>query len=972
MSVEHSATVELLRRLFDQGETPMQAVRYTSVPKLDRTTALVQLSSPLSAAYQAGAKVFSLWDHEPHGPFRVYVGGTRGFPRTTAGAATGPGVLFPPGAGAEPAGDPALTLAPRLDTPCWVRVGGVLDPTTPTADPEMLEDHAPFLGDADFRLLTIAVPMDPQAVVQEQDRVRRVLHGESERLETGWGELTRRRHAGRLEQLTRALAGGLWRVHLLCGAPTAEEAARVAALWATSSRPTGPAGHLLAPSSTPADLRTTLASSVSTDDPFALSSPFVAGSDALAAWCRPPVQEVPGVATRSTNPFDVAHPGYGEVDVGELLDVAYAPVGRLRIPLDSLARHTFVHGATGAGKSQATRHLLGELSRAGIPWVVLEPAKQEYAAGMQHRLGALGDQVADPALRQVHVIRPGDPEATPVALNPLEPDPRSSYQAHLDVLLDLMVAAFDADSPFPEVLAQGIDLAVRRSGWDPALTAPVQSLARHYRTGRPAYPGIPDLVRACHEVIDSKGYGREVAGNVHGFVDMRLGTLSTGTKRAAFSSGYPLSVDRVLRRNVVLELQDLGTDADRALYMGLFLSRLAQAARARHRSEPRPGEVRNVVVVEEAHRLLRHPDDLQGAAARAVESFTDLLAEVRSQGVALVVAEQIPRKIAPDVVKNTAVKWMGRTPAQDDRDLVGAAMGLTTTQSQQVVSLPPGVFAVHTDHDDSPLLVRFPHVPEPGGLAAADPAPLVEDLPPWTGRARSPGSARQRDMAWAAQVEANPRLVLLCELTVAAHLVHTPLPVVAADQRHQLLGGLRLPEGAVALDVAVGSLVRAAVGARRQVLGPYAPEDLCEVAAAAVRGRLDGDGPAVPDGRWCAAYEMWAWIKAQLQASDPTGPPHPQTATWQQWGADYVSGDTAGEQLARLEQALDRRADERATVLLGSARPGALERAVSSTGYSPERGLRVLLGWVEKRSLSDLRPLLTSVIEHARPPGGAP
>ena len=53
-------------------------------------------------------------------------------------------------------------------------------------------------------------------------------------------------------------------------------------------------------------------------------------------------------------------------------------------------------------------------------------------------------------------------------------------------------------------------------------------------------------------------------------------------------------------------------------------------------------------------------------------------------------AEQIPTKLVPDVVKNTALKIVHRLPAEDDRQLVGAAMNLSEEQSRQVVSLQPG------------------------------------------------------------------------------------------------------------------------------------------------------------------------------------------------------------------------------------------------------------------------------------------
>ena len=113
-----------------------------------------------------------------------------------------------------------------------------------------------------------------------------------------------------------------------------------------------------------------------------------------------------------------------------------------------------------------------------------------------------------------------------------------------------------------------------------------------------------------------------------------------------------------------------------------------------------------MIVIEEAHRLLRA--SREGASAHAVELFASLLAEIRAYGEGIIVVEQIPAKLVPDVVKNTALKVLHRLPANDDREVVGAAMNLDEDQSRQVVSLRPGVAAVFADGMDRPLRIRVP------------------------------------------------------------------------------------------------------------------------------------------------------------------------------------------------------------------------------------------------------------------------
>lgn len=92
--------------------------------------------------------------------------------------------------------------------------------------------------------------------------------------------------------------------------------------------------------------------------------------------------------------------------------------------------------------------------------------------------------------------------------------------------------------------------------------------------------------------------------------------------------------------------------------------------------QPGARGLRHALVLEEAHRLLKRVEP-GSPAAHAVELFTSLPAEIRAYGEGIIVAEQIPGKIVPDVVKNTACKILHRLPAEDDRASVGATMNLS-------------------------------------------------------------------------------------------------------------------------------------------------------------------------------------------------------------------------------------------------------------------------------------------------------
>ena len=308
--------------------------------------------------------------------------------------------------------------------------------------------------------------------------------------------------------------GGLWSVRVLAGAATAEELRLIAPVLAGSvdlSRHP----YRLRSGLEPHRLATALTVKVQ-DASDGAATPFPATAGVLAALAGLPRREVPGLRVLDPGYFDVTSETEGRdrpgaaaspvIEVGAILDPQGLPVpSGCRCP--PLTRHAFVTGATGAGKSQTVRHILEQCSRAGLPWLAIEPAKSEYAA-MAGRLEGTTD---------VTVINPTDPRAVPLSVNPLAPEPGYPVQAHIDMVRALFHAAFGADEPFPQIMSQALQRVYEEAGWDVVTGrglpgAPVE----------PAIPTLAQLERAALDVIDDVGYGPELQADVRGFVNVRL------------------------------------------------------------------------------------------------------------------------------------------------------------------------------------------------------------------------------------------------------------------------------------------------------------------------------------------------------------------------------------------------------------------------------------------------------------------
>ncbi|TMQ90195.1 ATP-binding protein [Actinomadura soli] len=846
-----------------------------------------QRLAALVSAYHAGREpVLVGWRRaQASGPTEVFVGGDGlladhdGRSATLSLPAGGRGAMLPDGIAED-------SMAH------WVSIGALsdgllVDDDTPD-DPARpsLEDGLLSVWVRPFAWMLVAEPVDlaeaerlADELAVRQQRARSMAEMSPE--ESVAAVRLERRH----RELRQAATSGLWRVHLMAGAETPRAAARVAALVCAS-----------------ADLSRL---------PYALvpgaPGPFEASTRLVAAVARPPVREVAGVRFVMRPEFDVTpESGATGVGLGRVLDRNRRDAGPLSVPLSSLNRHTFVCGATGAGKSQTVRSLLAEASRAGLPWLVVEPAKAEYRL-MAARLPDA----------EVITIRPGDTEAIAAGINPLEPargpDGRPfPLQTHADLVRALFLAAFDADEPFPQVLSAALTRCYERLGWDLALGEPSTS-------GKgPRYPALADLQDAAEQVVTEIGYGQEITDNVRGFIRVRLSSLRLGTTGRFFEGGHPIDFGELLARNVVLEIEDVGDDRDKAFLMGTVLVRLVEHLRMRQRAGAATG-LRHLTVFEEAHRLLRRSEHA-GPASHAVETFASLLAEIRAYGEGLIVAEQIPSKLVPDVIKNTAVKIVHRLPAKDDRDAVGATMNITDAQSQFLVTLTPGEGAVFTDGMDYPHLIRMPdgsHL-EKDAAPVASPRALVSPRSSTCGTDCRDTPCTLRDMRNAQRIVADrPELVLWAELAAAAHLTGWGPPRLKITVLDGLPPRLR--------DCAISHAVDAAVAARG------APAQLADHLTAVFHGRYCSDDEteyfAVPY-RWCLVLEELQ----QAHHARPDAGRHPRSEEWTSLYRRTIPGDTLADQLGHVTAWWERDQRDlpaRNSALWGGA-PSAIETATGA------------------------------------------
>ena len=937
------------------SEIPRQPEAAADRPAADAPgdTGRTQRLAALVAAYHGGSDgtgsgtlAIGWMRQRADGPVRLLAAGAG-----LVGSDAGPEVLLTLPGGARARLLPPGTLAGLMaELPSWRTIGGISDGLLPERDRRAAGRPSPSLEECLFAVwpgpfgwLVVAEPLSAAEIREIADEVAR-----HERLSTGDSDrfperaMAARRLNLRHAEMRTGGSAGLWRLRLLAGGADAEAASRVAGLVCASVDLSGLPYALTPAAGTARSLQEIL------EDPGQAPAgadalpghPFYASTGLIAALARPPERELPGIRLALRPDFDVTQEpqaGREALAVGEILDRNRRSAGPLTLPLGSLNRHVFVTGATGSGKSQTVRALLEAATGAGLPWLVVEPAKAEYRL-MAARLAGPGD---GPAAPEVVRIRPGEPDAIAAGLNPLEPAPdadgrRFPLQTHADLVKALFVASFRSDEPFPQVLSAALTRVYEDAGWDLALSETVTADAV------PRYPDLTDLQRAAVRTVQEIGYSQRITDDVLGFIKVRLSGLRLGTTGRFLEGGHQLDFGRLLKTNAVLEIEDVGDDSDKAFLMGTVLVRLAEHLRMANRAgagRQEPG-LRHLTVIEEAHRLLRRPEagPAGGAAAHAVEMFAGLLAETRAYGEGLVIAEQIPGRLIQDVIKNTAVKVTHRLPAADDREAVGATMNMTQAQNRFLVTLRPGEAAVFADGMDFPLLARMPDGTgreSASQAGTATPAGVVRprSITCGTDCAGRPCTLRDMRMAQRA-LEEYPAIRLWAELSVLGHLTGWPMPV----PRTALLSMLQMMPSRLR-DCGISHGVDAAVSTRVPVIaGRVSPAGLACHVSTAIRSRMSRGSWLCQreEPKWLAPAYEWTLVLDALKRADRRSPgagPHPRSPEWERTYGQAIAGDTCARQVGIVQRWYDsaqRDAWEVRTVAFGVDLSCGIERAVGA------------------------------------------
>ena len=378
-------------------------------------------------------------------------------------------------------------------------------------------------------------------------------------------------------------------------------------------------------------------------------------------------------------------------------------------PWKNLSKHTFMAGMPGSGKTNTMMYLISEMHRAGIPVLVLEPAKREYRS-----LTILPD------MSDVSLFSPCANSMFPIHINPFEFPQGMKLADHINRLLDIFNGTFQLDPPMPMLLTEGIQACYESLSWLPGMI----------NRGELGYPTMSMLYTQIERLLDKYEYAPEVRSNLKSILQVRIGSLLSREMGDIFDvSRSTFPPEQWLEKSAVIELASLGTGPSNFLMLTIMtLVRETLDIKA-YDPDKNNGRPRHVIFLEEAHNLIAstsvQPAGGLDPKISATAYITRMLAEVRALGEGIVIADQLPTAMASEVVKNTSLKFGLRLTSQDERSLLGATMSADEIQMERMGIFNPGCCLVSYEGLQKPFEMQIPKFK---GDAAVDDEHLLQAM----------------------------------------------------------------------------------------------------------------------------------------------------------------------------------------------------------------------------------------------------
>lgn len=415
--------------------------------------------------------------------------------------------------------------------------------------------------------------------------------------------------------------------------------------------------------------------------------PYIITADEAANFFRLPVGSDKIKAGLNVNESGKSSKSYsqnlinaGDIEFGKLKSSSNND--SIGLTLKDLAKHMLVVGTPGSGKTTFSVGLLDRLWKEHhIPFLVIEPAKNEYRALVQ-------------SIPELQVFTPGKNFISPFVFNPFVPPKNVKLETYKSTLKTAFAAGVSMSSPLDKIFEDTINNCYSDFRWLDTYT--IDNKGRIFN--------ITDFIKCFQETFDEIGYTGD-ARNIGRAGIVRLKSLVN-----LFDNYFSIPIEDILTKPTIIELAAIENSDQKALIIALLLLSILAYVNANYVGE---GGLRNFILLEEAHVLLDTSsgggEGAANPAAIAQGLVKRMLAEIRSYGVGLAIADQSPRKVGIDIVALTDIKVAFRLVEGQDKQILADSTSMTDLHIARLAKLKPGEAFLFFNRLDEPEEIITPN-----------------------------------------------------------------------------------------------------------------------------------------------------------------------------------------------------------------------------------------------------------------------
>jgi hypothetical protein len=268
--------------------------------------------------------------------------------------------------------------------------------------------------------------------------------------------------------------------------------------------------------------------------------------------------------------------------------------------------------------------------------------------------------------------------------------------------MDAFKAAFDMESPLDVIFSSAVRKCYTKYGWKNTSKtgdADVQPF------------GLYEFILTFKELVASSAYSKDVRSNIETGGTFRLMNLIQQNS-TLYDTVNAVHIHDFLSRPTVLELNAISGDEQKALLIALLLIQISLYIKSKGASS---GQLTNVILLDEAHILLGgNVDGQSGSKAKnsAVQLFQKMIAEIRSFGTSVIIADQAPSQVTRSIVANTDIKIAFRLVERDECEIIANSTGMSNDYKEYLARLQTGEAIAYYSRLVSPKIISTPNFRE--------------------------------------------------------------------------------------------------------------------------------------------------------------------------------------------------------------------------------------------------------------------